>query len=55
MDWGGDSGDGKGQGYILDQGSVNHGPWTKTGPLPVFVIEVLLESSHVHSFTTAYC
>ena len=35
------------------QESANYGPWTKSGPQPVFTNTFLLDQSHHHSF--AYC
>lgn len=34
--------------HTVDQRQANYGQWTKSHPLPVFVIKVLLE--HIHSF-----
>ena len=45
------SGAGLGRCQRSSRGSANHSPGAKSGPPPGFVNKVLLEHSHIHSFT----
>lgn len=39
---------------ILDQGSANYNSWVKSGQLPVFVNQVLLEHSYTYLFMNCW-